>query len=180
MSLSVREMKKSDIQFIIDYFINADAEFLKGMGADKRKLPNRTAWLKKLIIEFEKPNEQKEYYYIIWLMDNQPIGHSNINQIEFGKTATMHLHLWKSQSRKSGLGIEYVKQSIPLYFKNFKLKKLICEPYAKNIAPNKVLHKLGFEFIRAYETIPGGISFRQTVNRYEMTKERFEEANTVD
>lgn len=174
MNLSVREMEKSDIKLIVDYFINADSEFLKAMGADKSKLPKRSEWIKKLNREFEKPNEQKEFYYIIWLLDNQPTGHSNINNIDFGQTATMHLHLWKSDSRKSGLGFEFLNRTIPLYFKNFNLENLICEPYSKNIAPNKILKKVGFEFIREYETIPGWINFLQTVNSYEMTKERFQ------
>jgi len=41
MNLTVREMQLSDIEKIVDYFVNADLEFLKGMGADKSKLPKR-------------------------------------------------------------------------------------------------------------------------------------------
>ena len=98
--------------------------------------------------------------------------HSNINNIEFGKSATMHLHLWEFIKRKSGLGIEFLKMSIPYYFENFGLEKLVCEPYSENVAPNRVLPKLGFKLKRTYETTPGYINFRQTVNRYELTKER--------
>ena len=177
MNLSVREMEKSDIELIVDYFINADSEFLKAMGADKNKLPNRTEWIKKLIKEFEKPNELKEFYYIIWLIDEHPIGHSNINNIEFKKSATMHLHLWRSDKRKKSMGYEFVKLTIPYYFKNFGLDILICEPYSENIAPNKVLKRIGFELMYTYETIPGWINFHQTVNRYELTKKQFEKIN---
>jgi len=175
MELSVREMVKEDIVLIIDYFVNADADFLKSMGADKTKLPNRAEWIKKLNKEFEKTNEEKEYYYIIWMIDNQPTGHSNINKIDFGQNATVHLHLWKSNNRAKGLGLQFLKRTVPFYFNNFKLKKLICEPKANNIAPNQALKKAGFEFIKTYETIPGMINFFQSVNRYEMTKDRFKE-----
>jgi len=166
-------MNESDIKLIIDYFINADSQFLKEMGADKSKLPNRTEWIKKLNREFKRQNEQKEFYYIIWLIDNQPIGHSNINNIDFGETATMHLHLWKSNNRKHGLGFELLKQTIPFYFNNFKLDRLICEPYSLNPAPNEILKKVGFEFVKEYKTTPGWINFHQNVNRYLLTKERF-------
>lgn len=166
-------MMREDIDPIVDYFLDADAEFLKGMGADKSKLPNRTDWTKKLNLEFEKSNKKKEFYYIIWLKDDQPIGHSNINNIDFGKSATMHLHLWKSDSRKSGLGLSFLNQTLPFYFENFELEKLICEVFLENIAPNRTLKKAGFEFIKAYETIPGRINFTQIVNRYEMTKGQF-------
>ena len=171
MNLSVREIQFNEIEKIIDYFVLADSEFLKGMGADKSKLPNRVAWIKNLESDFKKPYHKKEFYYIIWLLNNQAIGHSNINNIEFGKSATMHLHLWNSNKRKSGFGLSFLKQTIPYYFKNFELQKLICEPYSKNIAPNKTLLKFGFDLVKTYYTKPGFINFFQTVNRYELTKE---------
>ncbi len=174
MKISVREMQKSDIELIVDYFVNADSEFLKGMGADKSKLPHKPEWIIKLNQEFDKANSEKEFYYIIWLINDDPAGHSNINKIKFGQTATMHLHLWKSDKRKSGLGLDFLKRTIPFFFENFELKKLICEPYTLNPAPNRVLEKVGFKFIKEYETVPGWINFHQSVNRYEMTKERFD------
>ena len=173
MKVSVRQMVKSDIDLIVDYFMNATPDLLTAMGADKTKLPNKTAWIKKLNIEFDKPNEKKEFYYIIWLLDNQPVGHSNINKIQYGKSATMHLHLWNGQNRKKGIGAEFLKRSLPFYFKNFNLENLVCEPYSENIAPNKILRKVGFQFIKKYETTPGWINFLQYVNRYELTKTSF-------
>ena len=171
MKLRVREIQTNDIEKIVNYFVNADAEFLKDMGADKSRLPKRDDWIEKLESELIKPYKNKEFYYIIWLLGNQEIGHSNINNIEFRKSATMHLHLWHNTTRKNGLGLDFLKLTIPYYFRNFKLKKLICEPYSKNIAPNKVLKKLNFELVRTYETTPGWINFQQTVNRYELKKE---------
>ena len=177
MDLEVRESHTADIEKIVDYFVNADADFLKGMGADKTKLPNKADWIEKLKIEYSKTYREKGYYYVVWMIDGIPCGHSNINHIEYGKTATMHLHLWKSDKRKSGLGFEFLKQTIPFYFEKFELENLVCEPFSENIAPNKTLKKYGFDFKRAYETIPGPINLPQIVNRYELTKERFEGIN---
>ena len=171
MNIRVREWIPSDIEKIVDYFVLADADFLRGMGAEKSKLPKREAWIQNLEAEIDKPYTEINHYYIIWLVDNEPIGHSNVNKIVYGESATMHLHMWDSQKRKKGLGLELLKLTIPFYFEKLKLKTLICEPYSENIAPNKTLKKLGFNFIRAYETIPGIICFPQTVNRYELTKE---------
>jgi RimJ/RimL family protein N-acetyltransferase len=175
MQLNVREIERNDIEKIVDYFVNADAEFLKEMGADKSRLPKREEWIEKLESEFKKIPKEKEFYYIIWLIDEEPIGHSNINKIEFGNIATMHLHLWRNDKRKNGLGFDFLKRTIPYYFKNFELETLICEPYSENIAPNRVLQKLGFQLIRTYDTTPGWINFHQTVNRYELKKEQLEE-----
>ena len=172
MKLSVRELKIQEVGIIVDYFKNAKDSFLKEMGADKNKLPTRDEWVDKLESDFNKSYYEKDFYYIIWLQNNQAVGHSNINHIEFGNTATMHLHLWDTATRRKGLGLDFLKMTVPYYFKNFELQKLICEPYSKNIAPNKVLKKLGFEFVRTYETTPGQINFHQTVNRYELSKEQ--------
>lgn len=172
MKLAVREMEVNDIEKIVDYFVLADTEFLIGMGADKSKLPDREKWIEKLKSEFQKTYTCKEFYYIIWLLDNQAIGHSNINNIEFGKSAKMHLHLWNNGQRKSGLGLDFLRLTIPYFLKIFKLRKLICEPYSKNLAPNRTLSKLGFELVKTYHTKPGQINFHQIVNRYELGKEQ--------
>ncbi|MCP5063739.1 MAG: hypothetical protein GY936_14925 [Ignavibacteriae bacterium] len=94
MKLSVRELQANDIEKIVDYFVLADADFLNRMGADKSKLPKRDDWIKKLESEFAKPYKFKEFYYIIWLLNNQAIGHSNINKIELGKSANRYLNDW--------------------------------------------------------------------------------------
>ena len=63
--------------------------------------------------------------------------------------------------------------TLPFFFENFKLKKLYCEPYALNAAPNKTLTKAGFNFVKKYSTIPGSISFEQEVNQWEMSYDSF-------
>ncbi len=179
MELTVREMKDVDAEKIVNYFVDADLEFLKGMGASKEKLPSREDWTKKLSLEARKVYGSKELYYIIWLYASQPIGHSNVDNIQYGESARMHLHMWGKDTRKRGLGMEFLKLTIPLYFEKLKLKKLICEPYANNIAPNRTLHKFGFQFIKSYDTVPGPISFFQTVNRYELTAFQFNAMKAV-
>ena len=72
--------------------------------------------------------------------------------------------------KASGLGTEFVRRSAAFYFERFNLQKLVCEPWAENPAPNRVLEKLGFAFVRRYRTIPGVIAFEQEVNRYELRR----------
>jgi RimJ/RimL family protein N-acetyltransferase len=63
-----------------------------------------------------------------------------------------------------------VRRSANFYFEQFNLKRLVCEPWADNPAPNRVLEKLGFAFIRQYRTTPGVIAYEQDVNRYELRR----------
>lgn len=166
MSISVVPGEPHHYERIVDYFVNGDSLFLHGMGVDPRLLPSREVWLQRLSKNHERPISQRDIFYVIWYLDGAPIGHSNVNKIIFEQEAYMHLHMWQPQTRKHGLGLRFVKQSIPHYFKNFRLKNLYCEPYAHNAAPNKTLRKLGFTFVKEYETVPGPISYVQPVNRW--------------
>lgn len=172
MNLSVRTMQQADIALMVDYFHNSSEAFLKGMGADKSKFPNRADWIKLIEEDWQKKKPDKAFFYMIWELDGQAIGHNNINKITYGKEASMHLHIWQPVKRQKNLGLQLLKLSIPYFFKEFELDYLLCEPYALNVAPNRTLKKLGFEFIQTYETKPGWINFYQAVNQYKLTKEQ--------
>ncbi len=174
IKLTVRQLELSDHEKIVDYFLNADKAFLKGIGVDTSKLPSKQDWLKILEENFYLGIDQKKFYYIIWLLNDRAVGHSNINKIVNGKEAYMHLHIWQSQIRQQGIGIQFLKLTIPFYFQTYGLENLFCEPSASNLSPNRTLKKLGFDFIKSYDTTPGWINFYQTVNRWSLTREKFE------
>ncbi len=109
-------------------------------------------------------------YYLLWFLDNIPIGHSNIDNIKYEETAFMHLHLWKSNFRHRNLGFQFLQKTIPLYFKTFALEKLYCEPKSYNKAPNRILEKLGFDCIKQSEKTPNWITFHQKVNEYVLNR----------
>jgi len=173
-NLSVRVATENDFENMTDYFLKADNQFLHAMGVDPVKLPNRDEWLTLLLEDHKKAMMHKSFFYVTWLLDKIPVGHSNINKIIFGEEAYTHLHLWHGDKRKKGIGFGFMKMCIPYYFNNFKLKQLYCEPYALNPAPNMMLKKLGFDFIKQYETIPGWISFHQPVNRWCLDADKYQ------
>jgi RimJ/RimL family protein N-acetyltransferase len=171
--LSVREIQQSDIDSIINYWLNSGDEHMKGMGVDLTKMPTREQWEKMLPEQLSQPYDKKKSYCIIWQVDGQSIGHSNVNNIIYGQEAFMHLHMWKTTLRKQGIGAQLVRMTIPYFFDNLKLKVVYCEPYALNPAPNKTLPKAGFEFVKEYRTIPSMICSEQSVNRWMMTYEKY-------
>ena len=173
MKRTIRPMKITDLDLMINYFLKSDREFLRGMGIEPRKLPSSEKWHQLLEQDFQQPLDKKQFYYVLWEIDNQPVGHSNINKITFGQEAYMHLHVWQKDLRKQGNGTYFIQESIDHYFEKFKLKKLFCEPYYLNEAPNKTLPKAGFEFIKTYEPEIGWINFRQLVNRWVISKEQW-------
>src|SRR5688572_27188281 len=128
--LTVREIQESDIGLLTHYWLSANADFLKGMGADITKLPTAAEWRAMLLKQIQTPIEEKQSYCMIWLVNNEPVGHSNVNRILFGKEAYMHLHLWNANERQKGYGAALVKKALPYFFKNLQLQTLYCEPYA--------------------------------------------------
>lgn len=173
-NLSVREIEEGDFESIVDYFLKADKGFLLNMGVDVSKLPKKEEWLKLLSNDHQQSVMEKKFFYVIWLLNAVPIGHSSINKIIFGKEAYMHLHMWESNKRQKGMGVEFIKMSVPYYFDTFKLRKLYCEPYALNPAPNRALEKSGFNFIEQHETIPGWLNFYQPVNKWCMDFDKYQ------
>ncbi len=171
--LSVRELQESDIEPLSDYWFKSDPSFLVNMGVDLFKIPRREEWEQMLIEQISQPYKEKKSYCIIWLLGDQPVGHSNVNRILFGEEAYMHLHIWKKENRTKGLGMQFVKMCLPWFFEKMQLKKICCEPYALNPAPNKTMEKLGFEFIKEYVTVPGWINFEQPVKHWELTYQKF-------
>ena len=170
-NLSVREIEESDIPLIAGYWQQSTPEHLLGMGVDLAKVPSHAAFINMLQEQLSLPIPEKQSFCMIWLIDGIPSGHSNINKIIFGEEAYMHLHVWHDAARKKGAGATLVKMTIPHFFKNYQLKKLYCEPYALNPAPNKTLKKLGFRFVKKHITIPGALNFEQLVHLWEISAE---------
>ena len=81
--LSVREIQPRDIEPLSDYWFKSEPEFLINMGVDLSKMPTREQWKEMLEQQISQTYKEKQSYFIIWLLDNEPIGHSNINRIIF-------------------------------------------------------------------------------------------------
>ncbi|MBL0359276.1 MAG: GNAT family N-acetyltransferase [Chitinophagaceae bacterium] len=172
--LSVREIEQTDVALITNYWLTAEPGFLQAMGVDLNKMLTREQWISMLQQQLEQTYEQKKSYCIIWELNGNPIGHCNVNSIEFGNIAAMHLHIWYAAERKLGLGPAFIKMSLPYFFNHLQLKTICCEPYALNPAPNKALAKAGFTFIKEYSCTPGMINFVQMVSHWEISRESCE------
>ena len=168
--LTVRELEEKDIPLLADYWFNASPEHLTGMGVDVAKLPEREMFENRLRKQLELPYNEKEAYALIWEVNGEPTGHSNLNPVIYNGHGFMHLHLWHSTLRSKGMGTEFIKMSLPYFFGNMKLRLLYCEPYALNPAPHRILEKSGFKFVKEYITTPGSITFEQPVKLWEIKR----------
>ncbi len=175
--MQVREGGLSDIEFMMDYWFGLDEEKLRRMGADISKLPSREEFSERIAHQMQLSYPEKKAYVLIAEVDGKPVGHCNLNPMNFGEQANMHLHIWNPSSRMKGYGREMVNQSLDFFFNKIELQELLCEPYAENPGPNKTLAKLGFSWIKKYTTIPGSINFEQEVNQWKMSLSDYKNRN---
>ena len=173
-STQVREMAAKDVGPLVAYWLTSTPVFLKNMGVDIYKRPTEHQLEKLVGNQLGVDMKLRKSYFLTWLIDGQPSGYSNVNQIEYGKKAFMHMHLWDARNRQKGLGVKLVLKSLPFYFDNLNLQEVFCEPYALNPAPNKTVEKIGFEFVFKHITVPGASNFEQEVNRWKLTRENYE------
>ncbi len=107
--LNVREIMEADINFIADYWSNATPEYLLNMGVDLKKMPARSDFQTMLSNQIKLDYEHKKSFALIWEVDGKPVGHSNVNPVEYGNQAFMHLHIWYPEYRGKGLGEKFVE-----------------------------------------------------------------------
>jgi RimJ/RimL family protein N-acetyltransferase len=166
----------ADFYGMIDYFHSASDELLVRMGVDRSKLPPREVWFDHAWRDHQLPENdpRRDRFFLAWVLDGHVVGHSSINRITWGDSANAHLHLWRTDLRRAGIGSEFFRRSISIYFERFDLKVIYVEPHADNPPPNRVLEKLGFRFTERYRTVPGPVNFEQDVNRYEIDRVSWE------
>lgn len=158
-----------ELKRVVSYFHDAGDAALLAMGVDRARLPARDEWLRRIASEAELEPRDQKLCYVIWRCDGRSVGHSSMNNIVYGEEGHAHLHLWNDGERRRGFGTEFMRASIDIYVRRFLLKRVISEPYAENPGPNKLLSKLGFDFVRRYRTTPGATNFEQDVNRWQLT-----------
>jgi RimJ/RimL family protein N-acetyltransferase len=170
MSVIVREMADSEFDIVIDYFYKSTPEFLEILGVDPTRLPPPDSWRERFQRELSRPIQQRSALIVIWLSDDKPLGFSSCDKITFGEQANMHLHVVDPARRNQGFGVECLRRSADIYFERLNLKRLFCEPYAFNVAPNRTLQRAGFKYLKTYMTVPGPLNFHQAVTRWVMER----------
>ena len=166
MNPTVRIMKLSEVDIVIDYFHNSTPEHLEILGIDPTRLPDPGKWKEYYKFDYSHSIENRKTLLVIWEIKNKPIGFSTLDKIQFGKEAYMHLHIINPQQRAKGIGGTCVKESVKIYCDLFDLENLYCEPNAYNVAPNRTLQKAGFKYVKTHKTVPNRLNYHQTVNRW--------------
>lgn len=151
---------------MVSYLLDASPDFHDRLGIDATRLPAAAEWKDLVVEDLTRPLRERQFASLTWMIEGRPVGHCNINEIEYGHRARLHLHLWESGTRRRGAGTRLVVQSTRWFCEQFALAEIHSEPNAHNPAPNRTLARAGFELVSTYETTPGWINAHQLVNRW--------------
>jgi RimJ/RimL family protein N-acetyltransferase len=163
-------MRDDEAHLVVDYFHSRSPEDLATMGVDPVKIPEAAAWNARLREDFAQPVGERRWHFVVWEIDGNTVGHSNIGDLVRGQHGTMHLHLWRTEMRAQGHGTALVLASVARYFEVLDIDRIYCQPNAFNVAPNRVLFRAGFEYLETVETVPGFLNYRQPVTRWRVTR----------
>lgn len=162
----MRELGPDEMDVRIDYFHGATDEHLRRMGVDRALLPPPDEWRAAYAADAARPPEQRTTSSLAWELDGEVVGFASIDRIRHGEEAFFHLHLLDPERRRRGLGVPFVRLSVVRFAELFALRRLLSEPNAFNVAPNRTLQRAGFRYLFTHERVPGALNPRQPVTRW--------------
>ncbi|HEX7134402.1 MAG TPA: hypothetical protein VF228_17645 [Iamia sp.] len=166
MELTVRELLPDEMGIRIQYFHGASDEHLVRMGVDRALLPAPDVWAAAYAADAVLPREERTTASLGWELDGEVVGFASLDRITYGDEAFFHLHLLDADRRHRGLGAPFVRLSAARFVELFALRRLLSEPNAFNVAPNRTLQRAGFRYVRTHETAPGPFNPHQPVTRW--------------
>ena len=164
--LSVRPLQEKDIAHIANYITGLNEDDALRMGVDKNKCSSKEELMQSLLEIYHTPLAQTKFFYMIWLVNDQAIGHSALKEIHHGEIANMHLHMWTTEHRGKGYGGKLFCLSALEFYRLFNLKLILCEPRATNPMPNNMLSKVGFRKWKTYVAASSELALPCELNSY--------------
>lgn len=165
-SMVVRELGADEIGVRVRYFHEASDEQLALMGADRARFPPPDTWIATYVADMARPIEERQMCTLGWELDGEVVGFASLDRITFGDEGRFHLHILEPERRHRGLGVPFVRLSAARFAEMFALRRIVSEPNAFNVAPNRTLQRAGFRYDRTEVTTPGPINVEQPVTRW--------------
>jgi RimJ/RimL family protein N-acetyltransferase len=166
----LRDLLRSDLPRIADYWSGAEPEFLERLDVDGSRFGGREG----IIARFEPaipsgdPKQAKLAFAID--LDGAMVGYTNLNR--YGPTENYsHWHIIDPQWRKSGLSTLLYPYRMRAYFSCAPIDRLVHQTRPENIGVNRLLDR----FVPIAETIfvakPDGLSLPGIFNLRYVSRE---------
>lgn len=177
LKVSVRDLQKSDIPFILKYWFHSPVGFIQSIGIDPEMLPSEDE-MKEFLEEKCLENQKaaiSQINSLTILVDDQPIGFHTINPLTVDEEGIFHAHIWDESFRRKGVATKSYLLACSTFMERFNLERIIFKTPKQNIAAIKVKEKLGFRYAGEEVVSFGIIKDNTAVKVYEVEKSEVEQ-----
>ena len=122
---------------------------------------------------FERSPKYVENFYRLAMFNNEPMASVILKFEDDFSFGEMHFHIFKQEKRQKGAGKIIYTMALKHFFSFEGVEKIMMQPMADNIPPNKLLQSLGIEVEKQYMQETSKISLGGLVNKYVITREDF-------
>jgi len=171
MELTVRPLAASDFDGFIRYWLELSPAEIASMGVAVHRIPSANRVRSDLKGMVTSSYKELRRFVLAWCVNGDVVGHSSLKDIVFGNSGSIHLHLWRTDLRGKGHGAHLFCLAVVDFYKRFKLRQMICEPKADNLAPNRLLQRIGFPLIFTRVGKSSELSTVCKLNRYDIVRE---------
>jgi RimJ/RimL family protein N-acetyltransferase len=171
MELTVRPLAATDFDGFINYWLGLSPAEIERMGVAIDRMPSATRMRSDLERMLTVRNRDVRTFVLAWCVNGEAIGHSSLKDIVPGDSGSIHLHMWHTDLRGKGHGAHLFCLAVVDFYKRFKLRQMICEPKADNLAANRLLQRIGFPLIFTRVGKSSELSAVCKLNRYDVVRE---------
>jgi RimJ/RimL family protein N-acetyltransferase len=179
--VSLRDLARTDIPQILSYWYESPAEYIEAMGVDLTKLSPRADFERALTnkcIESETAAKSNINALVIEYM-GKAIGFHTINPVKPCDSGVFHAHIWNSEMRGRGLGMQTYPKACRTFFERFDLQRILFKTPIQNVGAIRIKEKLGIPCI-GEEIIEFGVYKTGTRSKvFELTRAHFDNSSIV-
>jgi RimJ/RimL family protein N-acetyltransferase len=151
--IQVREFSGDDIAGFLDYWYDSDPAFLKSLGVNPGKLPNRHKMREMLELDIRRQGQggNRPSALLAIALKGRTIGVHELTHLRARpggggtgfESGVMHAHIWRPEHRGRGIALVSYVRAMQEYFRRFRLDAVLFESPVHNRGANRIKDKLG-------------------------------------
>ncbi|MES2939512.1 MAG: hypothetical protein V4864_17620 [Pseudomonadota bacterium] len=151
--IQVREFSGDDIAGFLEYWYDGDPAFLKSLGVNPEKLPQRRKMREMLELDIQRQGRggNRPSALLAIALNGRTVGVHELTHLRprpGGERAgfesgVMHAHLWRPEHRGRGIALVSYVRAMQEYARRFMLDAVLFESPVHNRGANRIKDKLG-------------------------------------
>lgn len=151
--IQVREFSGDDITGFLAYWYDSDAAFLKSLGVNPAKLPQRRKMREMLELDMKRAGQagHRPSALLAIALKGVTVGVHELTHLSARaggdgqgfESGVMHAHIWRPEHRGRGIAIVSYVRAMQEYFRRFALDAVLFESPILNPGANRIKAKLG-------------------------------------